>query len=96
MLLIGTLSEAQLGNVAELERWRARFLESWPDYSWELSVAETSPPPEEAEAERKLWFDSLAKAGLPLCATPEQIARLDIEPLSECDTERSKEIPVPG
>ena len=32
-----------------------------------------------ATAERALWLDSLAKAGLPKCATPEQIAALKIK-----------------
>ncbi len=43
-----------------------------------------------ATAERALWLDSLAKADLPLCATPEQMAALKITPLPECDAERAR------
>lgn len=78
------LSYAQLGQPAALERWRARLGESWPDYSAELNLATGDLPPE-AAAERSLFLDSVAKAGLPICATPEQLAENpDINRLPEC------------
>ena len=43
-----------------------------------------------ATAERDLWRDSHAKAELPFCATAEQVARLSIRVLPECDAERAK------
>jgi hypothetical protein len=72
-----------------LASWRKRFVESWPDYSFERSVSLTSDFSPAAAKERALWLDSLAKAGLPKCATPEQIDALKIRPLPECDAERA-------
>jgi class 3 adenylate cyclase/TolB-like protein/Tfp pilus assembly protein PilF len=78
------LSYAQLGQTADLERWRARLAESWPDYSAELNLA-TGDFGSGAAAERSLFLDSVAKAGLPICATPEQLAQNpDIKRLPEC------------
>ena len=88
--LFAALSHAELGETAEMARWRARFVESWPDYSWELSVSETGDFSHAAMAERALWLDSHAKAGLPLCATPEQILAMKITTLPECDAQRAK------
>ncbi len=40
---------------------------------------------------RALYLDGLRRAGLPLCATAEQLARYPgIKPLPECDAERAK------
>ena len=89
-LLFATLSHAQLGDAAAVAQWRAQFVESWPEFSWELSVSESGDFAPAATAERALWLDSLAKAGLPICATPEQIERLKIKTLPECQTERAK------
>ena len=89
-LLFATLSHAQLGDAAALARWRARFVEGWPDFSWELAVSESGDFAPAAKAERALWLDSLAKAVLPLCATAEQVTLLGIKPLSECEAERAK------
>ncbi len=78
------LSYAQLGQTADLERWRARLGESWPDYSAELNLA-TGDFGSGAAAERSLFLDSVAKAGLPICATPEQLAQNPgIHRLPEC------------
>jgi hypothetical protein len=89
-LLFATLSHAQLGDAVALARWRELFVESWPDYSWELSASESGDFSPAATAERALWLDSLAKAGLPKCATPEQIAALKIKRLPECEAERAR------
>ena len=71
--------------------WRQRFVESWPDYSFEHSVAPSGDFSPAAAKERALWLDSLAKADLPKCATPEQAKTLKIRPLPECDAERAKQ-----
>jgi hypothetical protein len=84
------LSYAQLGEEANTAEWRARLAESWPEFSWERSVAESGDFSPTAKEERTLWVDSLAKAGLPLCATAEQVMRLKIKPLPECVAERAK------
>ena len=84
------LSYAQLGQTADLERWRARLGESWPDYSAELNLA-TGDFPSGAAAERSLLLDSVAKAGLPICATPEQLAQNPgIHRLPECTKDQAK------
>jgi class 3 adenylate cyclase/TolB-like protein len=82
--LVAVLSYAQLGQTADLERWRARLRESWPDYSAEL-FATTGAFQPTAAAEQSLFLESHVKAGLPICATPEQLARNpDIVRLSQC------------
>ena len=82
---------AQLGRAEELERWRSRLLARAPDASAELYfdlVGEFVPA---ATAERALVVESLVKAGLPMCATPEQLAkRPDIRRMPECEAERAK------
>jgi hypothetical protein len=60
------------------------------NFSWELSVAESGDFSPAAKEERALWVDSLAKAGLPLCATAEQMERLKIKALPECQAGRAK------
>jgi tetratricopeptide (TPR) repeat protein len=80
----GTLSYAQLDRAADLARRRARLRDSWPDYSAEvlLGTADFGP---QAIAERRLFLESHAKAELPNCATPEQLARhSEIRRLPEC------------
>jgi class 3 adenylate cyclase/TolB-like protein len=82
--LVAVLSYAQLGQTAELERWRARLRQSWPDYSAEVFLPRGDFRPE-AAAERTVFVESHAKAGLPICATPEQVAqRPDMPRLPEC------------
>jgi hypothetical protein len=44
-----------------------------------------------AAAERALVLESVAKAGLPMCATPEQLAaRPGMRRMPECEAERAK------
>ena len=86
--LFAALSYAQLGRTADLERWRARLLEGWPDYSFEAGGDFFGPA---AAAERSLFLDSHAKAGLLICATPEQLAKdPNIRPVPRCDAERAQ------
>ncbi|HWL67138.1 MAG TPA: hypothetical protein VNS22_02015, partial [Geminicoccus sp.] len=89
--LFATLGYAQLGEPEKMAVWRRRFVESWPDYSFERSVSPTGDFSPAAAKERTLWLDSLAKAGLPKCATPEQIETLKIRPLPECEAERARQ-----
>ena len=87
---MAVLSYAQLGQTADLERWRARLRESWPDYSAELELKFGDFAPG-AAAERSLFLDSFAKAGLPICATPEQLAQNPgIHRLPECTKDQAK------
>jgi hypothetical protein len=88
-----TLIYAELARTAELQRWRDKLLEIDSDFSAERELwrhGDFLMP--EAAAERALFFDAAAKAGLPRCATPEQ---LDREPtwrrLPECDGKRAKQ-----
>lgn len=89
--LFATLSYAQLGRAAELDRWRARFVGIWPGFSWERSVAESGDFAPAARAERALWAEGLAKAGPPLCTSAEQLAATPtVKRLPECDAQRAK------
>lgn len=82
--LWATLSYGQLDRAADLELWRARLRDGWPDYSAELFLG-TGDFGTEAIAERSLFLESHAKVGLPICATPEQLARhSEIQRLPEC------------
>jgi hypothetical protein len=89
-MLTAVLSYGQLGQTADLERWRTRLGESWPDYAAELYTA-LGDFPSVAAAERSLFLDSVAKAGLPICATPEQLAQNPgIHRLPECTKVQAK------
>jgi hypothetical protein len=86
-----TLIYAQLGRAAELQQWRAKLLEIDPDFSAEREFwrhGDFLLP--EATEERANFLDAVAKAALPKCTTPEQLAR---EPtmrrLPECEAERA-------
>jgi class 3 adenylate cyclase/TolB-like protein len=83
-MLWAVLSYAQLGQTANLERWRARFLESWPGYYANLLLARGDFGPG-ASAERSLFLESHVMAGLPICATPERLSmKPEIKLLPEC------------
>jgi hypothetical protein len=82
---------AQLGRTAELERWRSRLIAKAPDASAEFYFTMFGEFVPAATAERALVIDSLVKAGLPRCATPEQLARTpDMRRMPDCETERAK------
>jgi tetratricopeptide (TPR) repeat protein len=86
--LYATLAYAQLGRAADIERWRARLLAGDPDFSGERFLRQNGGfvlP--QAAAERALWLDSLAKAGLPTCVSPGQLAA---GPMPECEAERAE------
>ena len=85
-LLFATLSHAQLGDAAAVAQWRAGSSRAGRLLVAELTVSDSGDFSPAATTERALWLDSLAKAGLPKCATPEQMATLKIKTLPECDT----------
>lgn len=68
-LFFATLCHAQLGDPAATARWRARFVESWPNYSFGLSV---SPPGDFSRCCRRARAVArqLGQGGPPNCATP--------------------------
>jgi TolB-like protein len=82
---------AQLGRTADLERWRSRLLARAPDASAEFYFTLFGEFVPDATAERALVIESLVKAGLPRCATAEQLARRpDMRRMPECEAERAK------
>ncbi|MGD9509932.1 MAG: hypothetical protein AB7X49_15410, partial [Geminicoccaceae bacterium] len=87
-----TLIYAELGSAA-LQRWRALLLESEPDFSAERLLWRTGDflmP--EAKRERDRFFDAVAKASLPRCATPEQLLQEpSMRRLPECDIKRTQQ-----
>jgi hypothetical protein len=82
---------AQLGRPADLERWRSRLLTKVPDFSTEHLLDFTGAYMPAAVAERALVLESIAKAGLPMCATPEQLAaKPGMRRMAECEAKRAK------
>jgi hypothetical protein len=62
-----------------------------PDFSAELELSEEGEFAPAAASNRALYLEGLRKAGLPVCATAEQLAKYpDIKPLPECEAERAK------
>jgi TolB-like protein len=85
---------AQLGRAADLQRWRSRLLAKAPDASAEFYFDLNGEFVPAATAERALVIESLVKAGLPRCATPEQLARKpDMRRMPECEAERGNAAP---
>jgi TolB-like protein/Tfp pilus assembly protein PilF len=86
-----TMVYAQLGRPAELARWRSRLLGKMPDFSTERLLDFTGEYMPAAAAERALVLESVAKAGRPMCAAPEQLAaRPGMRRMPECEAERAK------
>ena len=91
--LHATLIYAQLGRDGDVQRWRSRLLSANPAFSneyfhWRWGQGVFVAP--QAATEQALWFDSLAKAGLPRCATAEQLAQTNMSRLPECEAVRAK------
>lgn len=86
--LARAMSQAQLGQLDEVEASVAQLLDDQPDWSAERHLSGSG---NYARAiERDLFLDSVAKAGLPLCATREQLAdHPDIAPLDVCRQQRA-------
>jgi TolB-like protein/class 3 adenylate cyclase len=68
------LAHAELGQTEEAQKYAADVLKSRRDLSAELYLAETDFAPA-AAANRALFLDGWKKAGLPYCATLEQLAK---------------------
>ena len=67
------------------------MLEGSPDFSAESYFGIFGDYAPGASAERAQVLESIAKAGLPLCATPDQIAaKPGMRQMPECEAERSK------
>jgi TolB-like protein len=85
------MSHAQLGREAEAREAAARLMQMEPDYSGERELGEAGEFAPAAAANRELYLEGLRKAGLPVCATAEQLAKFPgTKPLPECDAERAK------
>ena len=83
------LGYAQLGRHEEAAREVAEFLRRRPDYSAEKWLGETGTYARDAELD--LFLDSVKKAGLPLCATAEQLGKYpQMRRLQLCEDERLK------
>jgi hypothetical protein len=68
------LAHAQLGQKEEAKKASDEMLKVRPDRSAELFLAEAEFAPA-AAANRTLFLDSWKKAGLPYCASPEQLSK---------------------
>jgi TolB-like protein/class 3 adenylate cyclase/Tfp pilus assembly protein PilF len=85
---VRAMSYAQLGREQEAAQEARVLLEAYPDYSAEKFLSGTGTYARETE--RDLFLDSIEKAGLPVCATEEQLAeRPDMERLPECEAQRA-------
>jgi hypothetical protein len=81
--LFFTMGYAFLGRTAELEAARKDFIQNYPKVSAELMLNQdwTSLPTEQ----ENLFIDGFRKAGLPLCATPDQLTKVPIlKHISDC------------
>jgi hypothetical protein len=79
----------QLGLGADTAAASAELLQQDPDYSAERWLNETGSYTRDIEL--KLFLDSNRKAGLPICATEEQVANYpDMKRLDQCEQERAK------
>jgi hypothetical protein len=86
-----TLIYAQLGRAEELARWRSALLAETLEFSAELRLDLVGDFLPTAVSERALFLESIAKAGLPTCATPEQLAKKPgMRRMPECAAERAK------
>lgn len=78
------LSHAQLGQQSEAQKAAADLLKIRPELSAELYLAEAEFAPA-AQTNRQLFLDGWKKAGLPYCATVEQLSHHPgFVRLSEC------------
>ena len=64
-------------------------LKANPVFSAEWGLTHNGPFAPAAAANRALYLDGVDKAGLPPCATWEQLAGVDIRQLPECDARRA-------
>jgi hypothetical protein len=90
-LNILAMSYAQLGRDAEAKEAAALSLQMEPNYSAERELGEQREFAPAAAANRALYLEGRRKAGLPVCATTEQLAKYPhIKRLPECEAERAR------
>jgi TolB-like protein/DNA-binding SARP family transcriptional activator len=84
------MSYGELGRPQEAKSNAAEVLRLKPQFSAEWALTYLGEFAPAAAANRDLFLDGLAKAGLPICATAQQVtADPGIKRLRECDAERS-------
>jgi TolB-like protein/Flp pilus assembly protein TadD len=85
------MSYAQLGRDAEAREAAVQRMQKEPDYFAERELGEEGDFAPAAAANRELYLEGLRKAGLPVCATAEQLAKYpSIKRLPECEAERAR------
>jgi TolB-like protein/class 3 adenylate cyclase/tetratricopeptide (TPR) repeat protein len=88
-LVYRPLSYAQLDRKEEAATAAAELLEREPEYSAEKFLSDNGTYARDTEL--NLFLDSHEKAGLPLCATEEQLAKHpEMHRLEQCEGERAK------
>jgi tetratricopeptide (TPR) repeat protein len=84
------MSHAQLGQTDQALAAADLALEANPLFSAEWGLTHNGPFAPAAAASRALSLDGVDKAGLPLCATWEQLAQeVDVRQLPECEARRA-------
>ena len=84
------LAYAELGRTQDMQRWLDRLGPQRTDFmfeNWASTFGDFAPS---ASTQRRHWLDGLRKAGIPLCATQEELLELKLRPLPECEDERAK------
>jgi TolB-like protein/class 3 adenylate cyclase/tetratricopeptide (TPR) repeat protein len=82
------LSYAQLGRESEVKTSVDRLFEDQPDWSAEKHLS--GPGNYARDTELDLFLESVEKAGLPVCATLEQLAKYpDMKRLEQCEAQRA-------
>jgi len=90
-LNVMAMSYAQLGRDADARQAAARSRQLEPDYSAERELGETREFAPAAAVNRALYLEGWRKAGLPVCATAEQLAKYpSIKRMPECEAERAR------
>ncbi len=90
-IIVLARSYAMLGRDAEARQAATLSRQMEPDYSAERELGEQREFAPAAAANRALFLEGWRKAGLPVCATAEQLAKYPgIKPLLECEAERAK------
>jgi TolB-like protein/class 3 adenylate cyclase/tetratricopeptide (TPR) repeat protein len=84
------MSYGELGKPAEAKANTAQVMHLKPQFSAEWALTYNGEFAPAAAVNRALFFDGVTKAGLPRCATAQQIAADPrIKRLAECDAKRS-------
>jgi TolB-like protein/class 3 adenylate cyclase/tetratricopeptide (TPR) repeat protein len=88
-----TAGQSRLGRPQEADAARARLLQAFPDVSAERMLNEDYAFARKEDED--FFVDSFRVAGLPVCMTAEEIAKLPAPKVrSECEAERAKAVAV--